>query len=353
MNTVLKNSYDYLLTMKKNIILFLLHKMFFICSFAQGYGIGEKTIEYIDSIRNRPVKIELWYPTFETDQAGDRKTDLPFILPQTIRNASPAARKSPLIILSHGSAGNRFSLAWLAISLSKMGYIVAAPDHWGGTFDNMIPQYYIRYWERPLDISFVITKLLADTSVSSLFNPDRIAVVGFSFGGYTSLALAGADLDCTVLKRNSKTKEGKKEFYIPELGDLTKMIDTIPCNGIRQAFSDKRIKSFVALAPGLGLGYDSSKQVQNVSSPILIIAAGNDKIAPFNTNAEKYHALIPTSKLVFLDKKTGHYIFLNEGNDTLKKEARFFFKDKKTVSRKEIHNIIELEIISFFEQTLK
>lgn len=339
--------------MKQLLNIFTIFLLLPINNFAQNYSVGEKTIALTDSVRNRPIKVELWYPTDETDPTGERKTDLPFILPATIRNANFIIQKSPLVILSHGSGGNRFSLAWLAISLSKQGYIVAAPDHWGGTFDNMIPSYYLRYWERPLDISFVITKILTDTSLFNYVDTGKIGVAGYSFGGYTALALAGADIDCSTLKKNAKTPQGKKEFNIPELGDLTKIIDTLTCNKTETTFKDKRIKAVVALAPGLGLGFETMEQAKNVNLPVLIFAAANDKVAPINTNAVMYHKLIPSSKYILLPEKTSHYVFLNEGSETLKKEAKQLFTDDKTISRNEIHHVIELDVINFFEENFK
>jgi predicted dienelactone hydrolase len=337
--------------MKKLHFWFLI--LFPACLFAQQYNVGEKSFSLTDISRNRAIKVEMWYPTSETDLTGERKTELPFMLKPTIRDAKFINQKSPLVILSHGSGGNRFSLAWLAIALARQGYVVAAPDHWGGTFDNMIPAYYIRYWERPLDISFVLTTILADTSLSSLIDREKIGALGYSFGGYTALALAGADIDCSILKKNAKTPQGKKEFYIPQLGDLRKIIDTLPCNKTETTFKDKRIKAFVALAPGLGLGVETAEQTKNVNAPILIFAAADDQVAPVNTNAAMYHSLIPTSKFILLPEKTSHYVFLNEGSETLKKEAKQLFTDDKTISRNTIHNTIGSEVINFFEQTLK
>jgi len=331
--------------MKHLIIIFILFLHLPLYCLGQNYNVGQKTFDFTDSTRNRPVKVELWYPTNNTDPSEERKTDLPFILPSTIRDANFINQKYPLIVLSHGSGGNRFSLAWLAISLAKQGYIVAAPNHWGGTFDNMIPAYYIRYWERPLDVSFVITKLTTDNYYYNFIDEEKIGVVGYSFGGYTSLALAGADIDCNVLKKNAKTVQGKKEFYIPELGDLRKIIDTIPCNKNEQTFKDKRIKAFVALAPGLGLGFETMEQTKKVDAPVLIIAAANDEVAPINTNAAMFHTLIPSSKYILLPGKTNHNVFLNEGNDALKKEAKRIFTDDKTID-------IELEVVNFLKRTL-
>lgn len=321
-------------------------------TFAQPYHIGQKTIAFVDSSRNRPINVELWYPTYETDPQAERKTDLPFRLPPTIRNAPFIDQKLPLILLSHGSGGNRFSLAWLAIALANQGYIVAAPDHWGGTFGNMIPAYYIRYWERPLDLSFVLTKLLTDDAMTFVIDPEKIGAVGYSFGGYTALALAGADIDCGVLKRNAETKPGKKEFSIPEFGDLTKLIATIPCTDIDTSFKDSRIKSFVALAPGLGLGFERTRQTNQVTDPVLIMAAANDQVAPVPTNAAHYYNLIPSAHYVLLPGKPGHYVFLNEGDDALKKEAKQLFKDDKTVDRTAIHRLVEQHVLAFLKQTL-
>lgn len=319
--------------------------------FGQSFNVGEKSINYQDSSRNRPVKVEIWYPTYENDSIFERTTDLPFILDPTIRNANFVQRSLPLVFLSHGTGGNRFSLAWLAISLAKCGYIIVSPDHWGNTFDNKIPEYFVRYWERPMDISFLLTHVLADKSIGQYINKDKIGIVGFSFGGYTSLALAGADLDCNLLIKNSDTPNGEKEFNIPELGNLRKLIKQISCDNIQKTFKDKRIKAFVALSPALGLGFNSNDQTKNIDSPVLIIGTENDQIAPIKTNAEFYSKIIYGSDFLLLEGKVGHYIFLNEATETLKKEAKKYYMDDKTVNRQKIHEKIENRIITFFQES--
>jgi predicted dienelactone hydrolase len=323
-----------------------------ICSFGQNYNVGEQTFVYIDSVRNRPIKFELWYPTNDIDPNFEKKTDIPFILSPTIRNASFIKQIFPLVLLSHGTGGNRFGLAWLAIALAKQGYIVIAPDHWGNTFDNKIPKYFVRYWERPLDISFLITHIHSDTILSQYIDKGKIGVAGFSFGGYTSLALAGAELNCNLLKTISKTEQGKKEFNIPELGNLGKLIDNIPCDSIQYSLKDNRIKAFVALSPALGLAFNNIEQTKKINSPILIIGAENDQIAPIKTNAEIYHKLITSSIFMKLEGKVGHYIFLCEANESLRKEAKKYYMDDKSINRNTIHENVEKEIIKFFYNTL-
>jgi len=320
----------------------------------QNYNIGELTLNLTDSTRNRPIKTELWYPAQDTGSTNLRITELPFILEPTIRDARFMNQRVPLIVLSHGTGGNRFSLAWLAISLVKHGYIVAAPDHWGNTFDNRIPEYFVRYWERPLDISFIINQILKDENYSRYIDNSKIGAVGFSFGGYATIALAGAVINCNLLKGNARTKEGKKEFNIPELGDLRKLIDKLSCDGSKGInLKDNRITAFVALAPALGLGFASNEQTKNIQSPLLIIGNEHDQIAPVISNARNYNSIIESSKYIELKGKIGHYIFLNEANKDLKKEAGKYYADDKGVNRKLIHLYVGNLIIEFFDSNLK
>lgn len=321
-------------------------------SYGQIYNAGERSMVSHDSLRNRQIKIEIWYPTLETDSLHTKTTDLPFVLEPTIRDAAFASKKFPLVFLSHGTGGNRFSLAWLAISLAKKGYIAVAPDHWGNTFDNKIPEYFVRYWERPLDISFLLTSLLKNNEINRFIDPEKIAIAGFSFGGYTSLALAGADLDCNLLKQNAGTPEGKKEFYVPEFGDLRNLIGQIGCDNVQKKFKDRRIKAFIAMSPALGLGFSSSEQTKDVDSPVLIFGTENDRIAPIKTNAEYYSKLIKSSSFILLEGKVGHYVFLNEASEGLKKEARKYYTDDSTVDRVAIHKKVENDVISFLNISL-
>src|SRR4051812_4848761 len=154
-------------------------------------NIGERTLQFKDSIRNRPVMTEVWYPTSDTLKGSD-KAFSPFIRSYTVRNGKLPQGRLPLIIISHGTGGGRLTLEWLAQALVQNGFIVAAVDHWGNTYDNKIPIEFLKPWERPQDISFAITSLLRDTAFKTAIDEQRIGAAGFSYGGYTVVALAGA-----------------------------------------------------------------------------------------------------------------------------------------------------------------
>src|ERR1700760_4727247 len=148
-------------------------------SFAQP-SIGERTFKFNDSNRNRPQVTEIWYPTTDSVKAEHRYTT-PFLRHYTVRNGRLPHSKLPLILLSHGTGGGRLTLEWLAQALAENGFIVAAVDHWGNTFDNKIPMEFVKPWHRPLDISFILTALLADPAVGPVIDRHRIGAIGFSY----------------------------------------------------------------------------------------------------------------------------------------------------------------------------
>ena len=93
--------------------------------------------------------------------------------------------------MSHGSGGSIRTIGWIASHLAAAGFIVAGPDHPGTTTGNSTPADTIRLWERPADMSAVLTAMLDEPTWEPHIDSDRIGAMGFSLGGYTVLALAG------------------------------------------------------------------------------------------------------------------------------------------------------------------
>ena len=317
--------------------------------------IGEKTFHFIDTVRERKLTTEIWYPTDDTRKPA-LKADYPFVTAPTVRDAKYPALKHPLILLSHGTGGSRMTLEWLADALVKKGFIVGAVDHWGNTYDHKIAIDFVTPWQRSLDISFVLTQLLKDTSLSEVIDRKRIGAAGFSIGGYTVLALAGAQLDLNALTAFSKTSQGMKESNIPEFPGLLKTLNEA---AVQESFikspplKDNRIKAFFAICPAIGQGFISKKQFKAVKNPIYIVAAQSDSIAPVKTNAAHYHQLIPKSRLYILTGKTGHYVFLNEATAEIKKTGAPIFNDDPSVDRYLVHELTGAAAVKFFKESLK
>ncbi len=319
------------------------------------FSIGQTTLLLNDSTRKRPLKTEIWYPTKDTTKFNVT-AEYPFKLPPTSKDAKIIAEKFPLILLSHGTGGNRISLMWLAGELASNGYIVAAVDHWGNTLDNKIAENFVKIWDRPVDISFVLNEVIHHSNFKPNIDTNKIGMVGFSLGGYTAIALAGGSINYSLLKKFSQTQEGKKEFNLPELGDVSELMtsDIIDKgNSDYKNLKDDRISTFIALAPALGQGFNNENQFKKVKNSILIIGAKNDDRAPIETNAKHYHNLIKSSKYIELEGNIGHYIFMNEAKNGLQRAAPQIFKDKGNTNRNSIHKDISTIVIEYFDKELK
>jgi alpha-beta hydrolase superfamily lysophospholipase len=122
----------------------------------------------------------------------------------------PPASRGPkhLVLFSHGVLGCKTQSGYLMRKLAQEGFLVAAPDHRDNRCNRSIifavpriarlfrnPHTWTddTYRDRRDDLYKLRDGLLADPTYAALLNnPDRVALVGHSLGGYTVLALAGA-----------------------------------------------------------------------------------------------------------------------------------------------------------------
>ncbi len=318
-------------------------------------AVGQRTLSLVDESRQRPVVTELWYPTEEAPTAAESQGFGPFVRTPTRREGAICAGRHPLVLVSHGTGGGRLTLEWMAAGLAERGYVVAAVDHWGNTYDNVVPEYFVKAWERPQDLSFALTQLLRDPRVGPSIDPDRVFAIGFSLGGYSVLALAGASMDLDALYRFSETDEGRRESRIPEFPQLFEFMHEPATreklfSEFRRSPSvrDMRIKAAVALAPALGQAFTHPAQFDPARPPVLILAAEGDQIAPVKTNAAHYHQLMPGSTFELLRGDVGHFVFLNEANADLQERMPGLFKDAPSCDRRAVHERVLQLASSFF-----
>ena len=96
---------------------------------------------------------------------------------------------------------------FIGTRLASHGYVVALLDHWADGQWPWSPSdvFPTVMFNRPRDVSFAITKLLAKSStrgelLSGAIDPERIAASGRALGGYAAYTLAGGDdLVCDAL----------------------------------------------------------------------------------------------------------------------------------------------------------
>ncbi|MEE9364243.1 MAG: hypothetical protein V3U92_16710 [Cellulophaga sp.] len=330
--------------MKKRSIILITISLFLSCTAQKEktFRIGQKSVTFVDESRNRPLLTEIWYPTLDTSTEKEPKENQKelFKTIQTIPNASIPNEKFPLLLISHGTGGNRFSLTWFIERMVKEGFIVVSLDHYGNSTFNKIPREFVKWWERAIDVQFVLTQVLNENEIGTKIDTSRIGGVGFSLGGYTNIALAGGYVDRTI-RENENTEDREMPAEFPKTDEIIDFEnDSLIVSSYKKYKSlvkDDRIKAFFVMAPAIGFGFHSKEQTDKITAPIFIIAGKGDLVAPVKNNAEKYHSLIKTSKIYLFDKNVEHYVFLNESTDFGKEIAPEITIDNPTVDRKKIH----------------
>lgn len=111
----------------------------------------------------------------------------------------------PVVMFSHGNGGMRWQSFYLTEHLASQGFVVVAPDHTHNTFLDLDDAYQAELiFRRPVDIAESFDALLARSAdpgdvLHGCVDPDGgYAMMGHSFGGYTTLAIAGAVVDTEV-----------------------------------------------------------------------------------------------------------------------------------------------------------
>lgn len=280
------------------------------------------SLEYVDQERQRTLATGIWYPSvasasqtlhvYDDGSQGYTSKDQPI---STVKN------KYPLVLLSHGTGGSNNNLAWLAEVLASNGYIVAAPNHWNNTLGNNIPSGIIRLWDRPKDLSFVLSKLLSDEVWGSRILPQRITAAGFSAGGFTVLGLAGATYSFGALKNYCDANPSERDCTLMDGFNW----DEIDTSDDQLPYEDERIKAVLSMAPAVGRGVDAGS-LNNISIPVLIASARDDEWLPYEGNAKFYADNIPSASALTFDRG-GHFIFMQKCALVRKLVTRFIVED--------------------------
>jgi len=248
---------------------------------AGPYAVGRTTFEVVDPARqDRRFLVDVWYPVDPEDAQGNFTVYeiLFWGLPSELALDGPPvshAGRFPLVVFSHGSGGIRFQSIFFTELLASHGFVVAAPDHTGNTLlDDSGGELTVqKMTDRPLDVSLVITRMLAKSedpadAFYQTLDPGRIGVAGHSFGGFTSLAMAagfGADPPAEIA------------------AELPEGFEPVP--------PDSRVKAIVPIAPVSSFFGDS--ELASIAVPTLILGGTEDSITPVEPESRRAFELIP------------------------------------------------------------
>lgn len=317
--------------------------------------VGVRSLQYLAPERGEMLDVVLWYPTTDTGQEISFGENGLFYGAPAQFDARLPATPQPLVVISHGGGGNAAQYGWIANALVARGHVVAAPNHPGSTTGNSSAKEAVKLWLRPADISAVLDGLAADRSLSSAVDLQRVGVLGFSAGGYTALALAGAQVDVKALR--SFCDEGSKGMsdcaFIKRGGvDLHRMDLDLAGRSNR----DARVDAVVSVDPGVASTLTASSLAE-ISVPVSLINLGAPGEIPFAVDARaaslsisdvQYSTVADAIHFSFLPecKAAGPAILLEEG------EIDPLCDDAGGRSRAEIHRQLAEQISAYFVDRL-
>jgi dienelactone hydrolase len=167
----------------------------------------------------------VWYPADARHAGEDEGASHPFGQPhRAALDARPAEGEFPLLVFSHGNSGLRRQSTFLTTWLASHGHVIAAPDHVGNTFFEMLDldderrkavHLDLREW-RPRDLCASIDAALKLPGVDAA----RVGAIGHSFGGWTALKMPALDARVRAVCGMAPASEpfvGRKAFAPGEL----------------------------------------------------------------------------------------------------------------------------------------
>ena len=195
---------------------------------------------------------------------------------------------APVVVMSHGFASNPSYFRPLARHLASHGYVVAIPAHQGSDFDRQLSLLAgrlgnvvepVEFLRRPRELSLLLDRLEALTAESGKWQGqaldlDRIGVVGYSFGGYTALAVAGAPLNRERIATICADEE------TPTLNlSLLLQCRALPLSpDTFESLHDPRVKAAIAVNP-IGSTLFGLESLSQIEIPMLVVSSSHDLVA--------------------------------------------------------------------------
>lgn len=295
-----------------------------------SYPVGMRYLE------TDKLAITVWYPASNNNNNEENasyryeiKMDDPLgavslatYVGQAIRDAEYdlVAGSYPLVILSSGFSFGSSTYAWLAEHLASYGFVVIAPEHQ----EHLDPANEL--WQsaikRPRDVLSVIAYVDEQTTTGGVFDglidTELIAVIGHSYGGYTSLAAAGARINTPAFKAHCEEASASEhpaawlcDELLPHLDEMADLagLDSIP-KGLWDAWADPRVDAIVPMAGDAF--FFGQEGLAEITVPVMAIGGTKDNDAPYEwgTYPAYQYASSPKKVLISLTDAE-HMIFTN------------------------------------------
>lgn len=272
-----------------------------------GYQLTELTYKAKPNDRERTLELAIWYPTLQREGRAARY--LKVLTRREVIDGPPIAPegKFPVMVFSHGNGSLGEQSYFMTEYFTSHGWIVLAPYHTNNTVkDNVGSVNYRSSLDRPQDITAVIDWLEDVPEDHILYQryTEELVLSGHSFGGYTTLASAGASF--SIDKIIEACAQGQIEKRLCDA-----FSDEQELNVFREGFADKRIKVAIPQTPAGAFFFGDG--VKQITTPTLLMTGALDRSLP---NAQEgdpiWENLTGSRAHLRLDfKRGGHFTFSN------------------------------------------
>jgi predicted dienelactone hydrolase len=312
--------------------------------------VGIEKITVHDPQIHSEIDAILWYPT---EQRSHEVQVGSFQFPAAL-NALIQPGRHPLVMISHGSGGSPLGHQDTARFLVHRGYIVISVRHPHNNYLNNLDARKIVNWKnRPHHISAVLNYVLSHERFRAFINLNQIAVVGYSAGGYTALALVGGIPNTDAIYTHCRHHQAQDPVFCGN-GHFLSTIrhffsDLMGKDHHLYHLKDPRIKAAVLLAP-LGVLFDTPASLSEVTVPIRIYRAEKDQVIRYPFHAESIRRKLPVKAEYIVVKNAGHFSFLTPLPDKIRQRVGLLGKDPAGFDRVVFHRRMNREIADFLQR---
>ncbi len=313
--------------------------LLFCVSMAQAAGF--QSIDLPGST-GKAISLAIWYPSAAPVQQRGMGT-----FSQTVAtNGDVEGAALPLVVISHGTGGSKYSHNDTALELANAGFIVLALTHPGDNYADQSGSVDIL--ERPKHIVTALDYMLKEWPHRERIAPSRIGMFGFSSGGFTALVSIGGQPD--LAKVFSHCVAHPTQFVCALIGRhgawsaRTVMVAT-------PQMHERRIRAAVIAAPAIGFTFDAAA-LSKVDIPIQLWRAEDDEILPHPWYAESVRTALPRKPDYHVVPRAGHFDFLAPCSEKLAAMAPGICVSQDGFDRTAFHRRFNAELIRHFKQHL-
>lgn len=275
------------------------------CPLAAGAAPGYEDMAVPLKHSARMLAGAVWYPAEQDGTTTDLLAQHPvFQGVELQRGATPRAEKAPVVLFSHGWGGNFRAQGWLAAALAERGALVITVNHPGSSSGDMgAPEVALNHGTRARDLSAALDWVMADPRFAGQIDPQRIYAAGFSYGGWTALALGGATTQLSGFAAYCEAVATRTDFcaLVERMGfDAAKMDEA----RWSASYKDTRVRGVIAIDPGFTYG-TTAKNVAALPEDVTLMTLGTgaDRLRATDTSpsGSGFAALLPKARTVTLD----------------------------------------------------